>query len=149
MLASTSIQAQDIQLLESIARFELYTACAPVGLVIEGLHSDATDIGLTRNAITTTVRSRLRGARIYSPKTINAISLYINVNVVRRAFSSSLEFRKFLLDPEHDTSGTATTWSIGTTGAHGQNPEYILQLIGRQMDQFIDEYLAVNEDAYE
>ncbi len=65
-------------------RFQLWQYCLPTDLVIEGLHKDAADIGLTKESITIAVRSRLRAARLYeadAPFTY----VYVNVAVVGRA----------------------------------------------------------------
>ena len=47
-------------------RFRLWNDCGPMKLVVENLPKAAADIGLTREAITTAVRSRLRAAHLYS-----------------------------------------------------------------------------------
>ena len=47
-------------------RFALWSACQPMTLVVfGGVSDDASKIGLREADIETTVRSRLRGARIY------------------------------------------------------------------------------------
>ena len=56
--------AQDEEVTRS-DRFHLWNDCKPLKLVVEDLNNNAAEIGLTKDAITTTVRSRLRGARIY------------------------------------------------------------------------------------
>ena len=73
-------------------RFHLWNDCKPLELVVENLNNDAAEIGLTGEAIKTTVRSRLRGARIYG-KDWNAW-LYVNVGTSNPAFNMSLEFKK-------------------------------------------------------
>ena len=150
MLATTSVQAQDsrAELEREISRFQLYTACSPVYLLVEGLPPDAAEIGLTEDAISTTIRSRLRAARIYTAE-MEGLRLYVNVNVVGPAFSYGLELDRVLLDSEHGTRGLATTWDRGGVGTHGKDPGYILQSLGQVIDIFIDEYLAVNESTCE
>ena len=59
MLACASVQAQD-QVEQQIARFKLYTGSAPARILVENLSPDAAVIGLTRDGILITVRSRLR-----------------------------------------------------------------------------------------
>ena len=74
--------------------------------------------------------------------------LYVNVNVVGRAFSIGVGFRKWLWDPSTDEFGFAETWSSassGTTGASGGN--FIMQALSEHLDRFVLEYLRVNEDA--
>lgn len=44
-------------------------------------------------------------------------------------------------------SGFATTWKTGTTGTHGFDAGYVRDVVARHLDEFIDEYLRVNENA--
>ena len=126
-------------------RFRLWNDCRAMDLIVEGLNQDAADIGLTRDAIETAVRSRLRAARLYDADAV--AYLYVNVHVVRRAFGKTLNYRKYLFDPASDESRFATTWDIGSTGTHGGDGSYILSGVSQHMDEFIDEYLRVNADA--
>ena len=87
MAASESEWGQDMQ------RFELFNACEPFDLVIEGLDSDARKTGLTKESITMAAESRLRSARLYSSVATGAY-LYVNVNVVGDAFTLNLSFNK-------------------------------------------------------
>ncbi len=48
-------------------RFQLWNDCRTMGLEVEDLGKDATEIGLTKEAVTVSVRSRLRAARLYKP----------------------------------------------------------------------------------
>ena len=150
LLATVSVQAQDFAVTEDrLLRFELYTACAPVRLFVRSLPPPAADIGLTKQAITATVRSRLRGARIYTAEESGLPELDVGVNVLGLAFSISFQLHKAMLDLETDIIGTAVTWQNRGTGTHGRDSGYILQGIGRYTDEFIDQYLAVNESACE
>ena len=117
--------------------------------MIEGLPPDASDIGLTKKDIATTVRSRLRGARIYTSEPNYVPYLYVNVNVLGNAFDINVTLNKFVSDLETDLIYPASTWKAGGIGTHGKDSGYILQEIGQYMDRFIDEYLAINESACE
>ncbi len=101
------------------------------------------------NAITTTLRSRLQGSRIYFAATTGTPTLYINVNAVGLAYSIRLELQRLVLEPVHENFGGAKTWQTGSTGTHGQNQGFIFQYIGQYTGRFIDEYLAVNKSACE
>ena len=81
ILSCANAQAQEFSIQDELERFQLYTACAPVRILVESLPSAAADIDLTRENITTTVRSRLRGARIYISEQQTPY-LYVNINVV-------------------------------------------------------------------
>ena len=126
-------------------RFRLWLVCAPVSLIVEQLDEDAGEIGLTKEAIETAVRSRLRAARIYDADA--SPYLYVNVTVVGSAFRVSFEFHKYVLDYVSNQSYYTTTWDTGVTGTYSSGPDYILGSVSRVSDHFIDEYLRVNTDA--
>ena len=126
-------------------RFQLWNGCEPMQLVVESLHQDATDIGLTEEAITTAVRSRLRGTRLYDDSASQY--LYVNVTVVGGAYAVKLEYNKMVFDLASDESFPATTWETGSAGTHGRNSGFILSHVSRHTDKLIDNYLRVNQDA--
>ena len=128
-------------------RFKLWTNCLPVELLVESLHQDAADIGLTEEEITVAVRSRLRAAQLYEDYSFHAV-LYVNVEVVGHSFSIDFSLVKWARD-EFDNEGSARTWAVGSTGTHGKDPSFILSSVSRHTDSFIDEYLRVNADACE
>ena len=134
---------------EGFDRFRLYNVCLPMSLVVEGLPSDALEIGLTHESIQAAIESRMRSARIYDSDPSSLAYLYVNVNVVGRAFSWSLAFNKWVYDLASDTRNSATTWRIGGTGSHGNDSSYVLSALSESMDQFLVEYLRVNESACE
>ncbi|MDE0201648.1 MAG: hypothetical protein OXK73_04360 [Rhodospirillaceae bacterium] len=150
-LIATSASAEEVS---DRDRFKLWNGCRPVDLVVEGLTDDSGEIGLHREDIETAVRSRLRGARIYD----NDASpyLYVNVNVVGRAYAIGFEFTRYVevaipfwLKPEGmgQLTGFASTWVTGSTGTHGSSAGFILSAVARHGDKFVDEYLRVNADA--
>ena len=128
-----------------VDRFELFTDCQPMNLVVEKLPPDASEIGLTRESIIAAVESRLRAARLYDAEATHY--LYVNVNVVGPAFSHSLELKKLVYDLSSGTPLPATTWYTGATGTHGGNAGYILSDVSRHMDRFLVAFLRVNEAA--
>ena len=128
-----------------VDRFALFTDCQPMGLVVEGLPPDASEIGLTRESIIAAVESRLRAARLYDAEATHL--LYVNVNVAGRAFSYSLELKKLVYDLSSGTPFLAATWHTGATGTHGGNAGYILSGVSEAMDRFLVAFLRVNETA--
>ena len=126
--------------------FQLWNACKPTRLVVEGLNNDAAEIGLTEERIETLARSRLRAARIYG-NIVFGTFLYVRVGVTSRAFNTSVEFHKNLFDSISERSGMASTWHSGSFGTHGEDAGFILQDLSEHVDKFIDEYLRVNAEA--
>lgn len=128
-------------------RFELWNACRPMILFVRGLvgDKDAAKIGLTEKDVMIAVRSRLRAARMYADKG-NAV-LRVSVFVGDLAFSLAVKFRKRVKDAVSGENGWATTWEAGSFGTHGGKSEYVLSTLKPHVDEFIDEYLRVNENA--
>ncbi|MCY4155963.1 MAG: hypothetical protein OXF66_00770 [Gammaproteobacteria bacterium] len=128
-----------------LERFELWNDCAPMDLIIEDLPDAAIEIGLKKEAIETTVRSRLRAARLFDAG--KSQYLYVNVTMTELAFNISFEYKKVLYDPASERHGFAITWGWNGTGTHGSDSGFILSAVSQYTDKFIDEYLRVNEDA--
>lgn len=126
--------------------FQLFSNCEPIYFLAEKLLPNALEISLTEDSIQNAVESRLRSTHLYGEKVLNT-HLYVNVNVVGRAFSISLEFNKQVFDPFTGTAGQATTWRHGIDGTHGNDPVYILSTLSQGMDKFLAEFLRVNGEA--
>ena len=126
---------------QAIEKFQLYNRCNKINLLVESLPEDAKKINLTREAIINSAESRLRSARIYDRDAYEY--LYVNVNVVGKAFSIKTSFKKFAMS--YGEMGVATTWSTQGAGTHGGDSSYILSVLPEYFDKFIVEYLRVNE----
>ncbi len=141
--------------------FALRNACKPIELFV-AVEGDAADNGLTKDQVATTVRSRLRGARIYTEESEN--HLFVGAHVVGRRFRVGFEFRKrpldhqWILDDEtlfggYDYAlqnggfGIVASWCSSLTGTYGQDAACILSAVAESTDVFIDEYLRVNAEA--
>ncbi len=137
------------------ARFNLWNDCGVVDLVVETPYGDAEAIGLRKADIETTVRSRLRGARIYNSGTEDTdMYLYVHISVVSSAFSLTVELKRLVALPHWSIPegvapliGYASTWIAGSTGMHGGDPNFLLSGAAQYTDKFIDEYLRVNAAA--
>ena len=148
LIAAASLALSVLAWAENVTwrdRFELWNNCEPMQLVVENLRKDAFDIGLTEEAITIAVRSRLRAARLYDSSALSY--LYVNVGVVGLAYSVFVEYNKLMMDVASGEEGLVSSWLRGSTGTHGRDAGYILSAISRHTDEFIDEYLRVNDDA--
>ncbi len=127
-----------------LARFKLFNECKPMKLIVEGLHDDASKIGLTEVQLQAAAESRLRSARLYDAA--ETPYLYVQVNVVGPAYNISVEYNKVVFDLASGESSLAATWDRGSTGTHGREAGYILSSVSQHMDQFLVEYLRVNEE---
>ena len=138
-------------------RFALYMACEPIMPIINV--DGGEKIGLTPSPIKNAVESRLRSARIHwsarhflqSEKNPFPF-LQTSVLIVGPAYSVSLEFSKRLVDGTYahslgELEGYATTWSRSVTGTHGSSANFILTSVAKLMDEFLVDYLRVNEAA--
>ena len=130
-------------------RFALWNECRPMHLAVEDLDEDSAEIGLSKEALEIAARSRLRAARLYSEDFFEGSFsyLYINVTVSSRALSISVEYKKSVMDLATKLEVNATTWKAGSVGTHGRDAGYILSAVSQHTDEFIDEYLRVNETA--
>ena len=135
-------------LLEDLTRFQLFTNCGKMNLIVEDLAEDAKKIGLTKKAIANAAKSRLRSAKLFS-KEGSVSYLYIYANVIGPAFSTSVAFNKPLYDVYTSMTFPATTWTGGATGTHGSNSGYIMSYVSQHIDEFLVDYLRVNGKACE
>ena len=134
---------------EELDRFALFADCAPMRLVVDLLDADATETGLTENAIRNAAESRLRSARLYDPQGQQV--LYIGVEAEGAGYLAAvtlhLHYNKVLHDALSGERGHAPTWMDGTIGAFlGDTGEVVSQL-SLLLDRFLVEYLRVNEEA--
>ena len=121
----------------------LFTACTPMNLVVESLDpKDIQKTGLTEEAIINMAESRLRAARLFNPE--ERQYLYINVNISSTAFSGDIRFKR-PLDFGYGLKGHASVWDRGVTGTHGSSGLYILNAVSKFIDEFLADYLRVNE----
>lgn len=145
LLTASTVQAQAIS---DWDRFRLFNACRPMNLVVEDLSSDAQAVGLTRERIQLAAESRLRAARLYteSREKANRAYLYISIHVLGRAHSITVNYNKWVTDLANNSNGLATTWVTGGTGTH-DTAGFIIQYLSSYLDEFLAEYLRVNEPA--
>ena len=136
--------SQDVP--EGYARFQFLNECKPMGLVVNPLPPDGAALSLTQERIRTLAESRLRAARLFSDDLLPAY-LEVNVRVLGLAFAVEIRFSKVLYDPVSNEYWPSETWRNSAFGTHGRDGDYIMQFLSEKMDQFLVEYLRVNEDA--
>lgn len=148
VIAGTSPESALGQDADSERRYELFalfTNCEPVVLSVE-VHNDGDALnGLDEETVTRAARSRLRSARLFVESGANLVSIY--AHIVGRAFSLEVQLWKTVFDPATELYLRAVTWERGSTGTHGGDGAYVVSGVQRMMDQFLDEYLRVNEPA--
>ncbi|MBT3193124.1 MAG: hypothetical protein HN341_11270 [Verrucomicrobia bacterium] len=121
-----------------------------VFVVTEDLSDYAKEIGLTKELITNKVELQLRRNRIpvvtQKESDASSVYLYVNVNVMRRAFSYAVEFNRKVFYRVDGTlySLKATTYTRGGVGTHGGDRNYLLQNVIDKVDQFSNDYLRSN-----
>lgn len=117
LTATAPVGAEDVS---SMDRVELWNACEPIDLLVEHLGDDAVKMGLTREAIATAARSRLRAARLYRGSSRPYPYLYVKINTQSgpggTAVDVSLQFTKQVLDRISGHHGAASTWETGAVG---------------------------------
>ena len=136
---------------EETARLELYTECGRISLFVN-VTIEESGINLTEDRVATTVRSKLRGARIYTSDRAKASAdMGVSIMVLDSAFRYDVALLKWVTDT-YGNRGLVLTGSISNVGIHGGRDaggQYILSAVGEAVDGFIDRYLEVNEDACE
>ncbi|MCY4151797.1 MAG: hypothetical protein OXE94_06120 [Aestuariivita sp.] len=153
LLAALPAQAEEV----SNQDRALGNECRPFRLVVEDMTEDATKIGLTKDQVEITIRSRLRAAQIYE-EDFPAPAFYVHINVIDRAFNINFQFIRFIEGYTRDyfpisfddallKSFFAITWDTGILGVHGGDADYILSALARATDLFVDDYLRVNAEA--
>lgn len=129
-------------------RFQLFNNCEPVRLFIEELSLEETNIRLLKQDIETTVRSRLRAARLYNSDSSDyGAFISVQVNVLTIAFSFTIQLYKPMLDLRSGQYSPAIAWQDGGFGTTGNDPTFVMSAVSQYTDKFIDEYLRVNEVA--
>ena len=137
-----------------IKQFELFANCQPLavlhqGYVEEGVLTDhAKSLGLTAEGIQATLESRLRAARLFNHNQLSP-TLLINITVIDNAYYMSLQLRKLVYDEASGIRNLVTTWDRSLVGVHVSDSGPILSKLSELTDQFLTEYLRVNESACE
>lgn len=126
-------------------RFQLWNDCQPVALGV----LFKSKVGLTKEVIEATVRSRLRTARIYGGKDSAMTALVVEVVQVTKSpplFLVKFEHFKMLMDEMSDVRDFSRTWfEYRWVGA--KDASTVLSVLAQSTDKFIDKYLRVNATA--
>ena len=143
----TEVEIEAIGEETAIEWFELYNHCQPIDLLVF-LDSPSNEIGLTEDSLRIIAESRLRSARLYNssgPATILRIFVSTTPESKGRFFITELKYYKSVVDTASKVTNMAITWETSSLGVYGNDKGFILNAVGQQMDEFIVEYLRVNE----
>ena len=127
-------------------RFQLFTACAPVAVVVDVQDDGGVLAELTESSVRPVVSSRLRSTRIYAEDMVVPL-LSVEVLVVASAFHIESRLLKSVYDPVSGQTNGAFLWRWSVTGLHGGKPDNVRARVADLMDIFLDEYLRVNTEA--
>lgn len=112
------------------------------------MRADAEEIGLAKDPVQAAAESRLRSVRLYENSNATPF-LSITIGVLRCAFSIHVQYHKRLFDYQSGLSFGTVTWERNTIGIHGKDSRFILSSVSEFLDNFLVEYLRVNEKACE
>ena len=139
-----------------ISRFQLFNECRPMVMFVDIQGDKAKGIELTEERVRTMAESRLRAARLYADTLATAggmINGWLHISILTLddgpAFTTSVEYSKFLRDPVTGRTLMAMTWDTRLFGTHGDNAGFIMNGLSEMLDGFLLEYLRMNEDSCE
>ena len=135
-------------------RYELWADCNQLILLSNPIKNKnkAAIIGLTDDDIMLAIKNRLRAAGLYGmidrdywkkPLLVPTVMVESGTVVVK------ITLLKVLKDVHSSEEKHGETWSKSFIDAHRDDASIIIAALGRLMDEFIDEYLRVNEEACE
>lgn len=122
------------------------TYCRPVGLHVHVHRGES--IGLEEDDVAIMARSRMRSARIYND-TSTPMQALLSIVVLIGSDHPAYTYRVFLEKKQVDLvvkweDWSPTGWGVWGFGLHGEDANYVMSLLTRAMDKFIDEYLETN-----
>ena len=155
-LISASVQAEELTAEQKeavntyIKQFELFNNCEQIGLLVDK-QEKSSEVDLTEKAITNSVESRLRSARIFTDAASDSL-LIVYVHIVGYAYNVRVSLAKSLEDSRFGKHlhtlplvGSAETWHRTSTGTHGGQGSFILSQLSQIVEEFLVEYFKVNQ----
>ena len=137
-------------------RFELWAECSRFWPEVHVNQEQAVS-EIDEEAVRIAVRSRLRSARLFEDPLSEdgstwkpwekGVWLIVDVHTVGAAFTTSVKLYKRRMDLFSGDQATDLAWEASSFGTYGGDEGYVLGVVGKNMDRFIDAYLRVNEPA--
>ncbi len=153
VLAGTTLGMDDDEAQAHVEMFQLFNECRPIAMLVE-YSEEGTSDGLTTE-VGAILLNRLRAARIFIPWA-SWLDYYKNVwdvphvsllaGMVADVHVIQIKLRKQVLDEQMNKAGSATTWDRVIYG-QSDSASFIKQQASEVIDEFISEYLRVNEKA--
>ena len=153
-LVAASSHGQEPSILDELELFQLFADCQPVYLTVF-VQVDAPDVsGLTEDRVRTVAESRLRAARLHESdigllQDIGLLHVAVWVQEKTRVSTSKVEFLKPVTDQYTSQFRHTGTWESARAGIADTNGSMVMQAVSEMMDEFINDYLRVNEPACE
>ena len=155
-LISASVQVDELraeqeEFVDTYSKqFEFFNNCEQIGLIVQK-QEKSSEVDLTEKAITNSVESRLRSARIFADGASDSF-LAVNVQIVGDAYNVSVGLGKSLEDHRFSKHlsplplvGPAYTWHMASTGTHAGQGGFILSQLSQIVEEFLVEYFKVNQ----
>lgn len=130
---------------EEYKRFQLWSNCEPMSLVVEELGEDADRIGLRRESIVATAERGLRSVRHYDPSADRSY-LYVVATVGKTIFNVRVAYSKLVQDTYTQLTYHADTWDRSVFGLHGDDPERIRLQVRNLVTTFALAFGSVNAE---
>lgn len=166
LLSFSQVRSEE-DVLFNLLKKEFLQGIDKVRVSVRPINKDARDMGLTWDRLITVTELRLRKegiivnpqfdcSNIYNRinKELNTPTIYVKVNVmvahagggaVGYVFSINLDILEtVILRRDKNVGGAATTLSYSFLGTHAGDPEYIISVLSRLLDQFLNDYYKAN-----
>ena len=110
---------------------------------------------LSGDVIETVARLRPEAVRLHpAPHTKGPVeawtpALVIDLQVYGRGFHINLTYSKPVFDHLSRLDFMAATWPTGYIGQHAGNPDFVMRVLDRILNEFVTEYLQVNNETCE
>ena len=140
----TSAPAEELSE-EELARFQLFADCEPISLSVDYWGRNFSRSDPARGAIQAAAESRLRSARLYSEK--GPTRLRVKATIRGNHYEAEVAYYKRLFDALSGETKETITWKRGSSGEFQGTLDYELYRISQLLDEFLLEYLRVNEEA--
>lgn len=124
----------------------LFALCIPMSFIVEPIREELSrKIGLTGEDVENEIESRLRAANLYKADASQYLSVNVNLSDAGDFFGPSLSLNRYVNDMGFGIGGFVTVWNTGSTGMHGGDRKHILGTVIVLLDEFLTNYLRVNE----